>query len=194
MRPLPLSRWITFACRLFSVAIVLAALLPALACQRYMFPEPLINQPAPEWTMDEVLRTGRYDRPELWAQQGKVVVLNFWGGFDQEAMEGGQRLAALERRFAGAPVVFVTVTREGRERAERVSQARPFPGWLGLDPDGSMFADYMVETLPHTVIIDKWGYVRYVTKPHLVTEATIVSQLEKDEPTRTDHTASAVLP
>src|SRR5438093_9835596 len=42
--------------------------------------------------------------------------------------------------------------------------------WIGLDTDKSMFEDYGVTSIPHTVIVDQKGIIAAITHPTYLTE------------------------
>jgi len=98
--------------------------------------------------------------------RGKVVVLTFWGGFDQRpvAVQAMQELSVLSDVLKGADdVAFVGIHDAGSDSVEiRKAIDRyniTFP--VACDAEGfKTFEKYNIRYIPQTVLIDKKGKVR----------------------------------
>ncbi len=56
---------------------------------------------------------------------------------------------------------------------ERFLAQREISGWIGLDTDNSMVSDYGVGSIPYTVVVDKTGTIRKLTRPSILSERFI---------------------
>lgn len=126
--------------------------------------EPLVGKAAPPIAGQEWFNTQALAIEDL---RGKVVVLNFWGGFDMSAY-GLNRLLELNllhQLFRDMPdVAFVGIHDASSETAEIESFiARydiAYPVARDDDPFVS-FVNYGINFIPQTVLIDKEGILRY---------------------------------
>jgi peroxiredoxin len=126
---------------------------------------PLIDKEAPEIDCEDWFNTQPLD---LGALRGKVVVLTFWGGFDNSlpGINRIEELRALHALFHGVEDVVILgihdTSSDADEVEEYVHQYRiEFP--VGRDAEPFVtFVNYGINFIPQTLLIDKRGIVRYV--------------------------------
>ena len=111
----------------------------------------------------------------LLASRGKVVVLTFWGGFEEQGAirDCIEQLRALRDLLKDVPdVAIICVHDAGKEPNEIEQYVKSyritFP--LGRDADPfQTFGKYGVHNIPETLLIDKSGVLRFcATGPRLL--------------------------
>jgi peroxiredoxin len=98
------------------------------------------------------------------AYRGKVVVLNFWGGWCPECQSEGQTLAALSAKYSSPAVSFLGVDVE-----DTVANARAYERTYGItypsmnDPGQAVAqvvsAAIPINATPETLVIDSTGHI-----------------------------------
>ncbi len=124
----------------------------------------LVNEPAPEIACTDWFNTSPVT---LDALRGKVVVLTFWGGFD-DSQRGIERIEAMRAHhdlLREDDDVFFLGIHDGISEAGEVEEyvhryGITFP--VGRDnTEFESFSAYRVSLIPQTVLIDKEGVLRY---------------------------------
>ena len=131
--------------------------------------QPARGEPAPAIVLDEVLEgveTVAWSPDTL---DDQIVVVEFWATWCGPCVGVLDHWNELVEAFAGEPVRFLSVTSESVERVRAFVLGRPIHGMVGLDLDGSLFADFAVRRIPHTFIIDAGGRLLADTYPSEVT-------------------------
>jgi len=91
---------------------------------------------------------------------GKVVVVNFWASWCGPCKEEGPVLAAVSKRYAGQPVVFLGVdSRDASGDAKKFEQQYGITYTSIEDPNGQVAPHYNVTGFPETYVISKSGVV-----------------------------------
>jgi thiol-disulfide isomerase/thioredoxin len=108
-------------------------------------------------------RQGRRDR--VWAT---------WCG---PCVEQIPQWNALVERYRGYPIQFIALSSEEAEDVEAFLQKRPMAGTVELDPDGSIFNAYRVDSVPRTVLVDGKGIIRGITTLPQLTDRDIQALL-----------------
>ena len=132
-----------------------------------------VNYPAPPFVLG-TLNGGRFD---LAAQQGKVVLVNFWATWCVPCREETPALAAAYRNLEREGLVIVGVDLFDKERAQGQGEAdvRQFVDQYGvtypvvLDATGEVAREYRISPIPTSYFIDQTGNVRYVRVGRLTT-------------------------
>ena len=121
-------------------------------------PSPLINKPAPQFTLSVL------DRPDVnfdsRSMLGRVWLLNVWASWCVSCRQEHPLLVSLSRR--GIVPIYGLNYKDTRPEAM---------GWLRdlgnpysvavFDHDGRVGMDYGVYGVPETYVIDKQGIIRY---------------------------------
>lgn len=124
----------------------------------------LLDDDAPEISTD-VWFNGAEVR--LAALRGKVVVMTFWGGFDETGpgRDRMEELRALHTLLKDVEdVVFLGIHDNGSEESEIRKYITDYriPFLVGRDTeDFATFQRYLINVIPQTVLIDKQSKVRY---------------------------------
>lgn len=124
----------------------------------------LLDATAPRLVTDHWFNSPRLTLDQL---RGKVVVLTFWGGFD-DIGAGPNRmneLRALHALYSGIDDVVIIGIHDNGSEPEEIEQFMasyeiPFP--VGRDVEGFItFNRYRIKYIPQTVLIDKQGRLRH---------------------------------
>jgi peroxiredoxin len=122
---------------------------------------PILGAMAPDFTLPS-LRGGNL---RLSDRLGEVVLLTFWTSPCNPCRQQLSRLDDLAAQYAGDGLVIFGINLDGDER--RTAQAIrtlnvSYP--ILLDDLKNVSRSYQVEKMPVTVLIDRQGMVRYVSK------------------------------
>jgi uncharacterized protein (TIGR03435 family) len=109
--------------------------------------------------------------PSWKALKGKVVVLEFWATWCGPCVAAMPHLNELADKLKDEPIQFIAITAEDEKVVRPFLRRKPIHAWVGLDTDRSMFDDYGVTGIPHTVILDQNGLIAAITHPTYLTEA-----------------------
>ena len=115
---------------------------------------------APAFTLP---RLGSEDSFTLADHKGKVVVLDFWATWCPPCVKGLPVVSRVTASYADQGVVFAAVNLQ--EDAEHVAEFMEKKDWafdVALDAKGDAAGLYGVSSIPHSVIIDKQGVIRFV--------------------------------
>jgi thiol-disulfide isomerase/thioredoxin len=129
-----------------------------------------VGKRAPKFGIEQLLQAPKGMAADWKSLEGKVVVLEFWATWCGPCIVSLPHLNDLVEKFKDKPVQFISVTNENRLVVERFLTERQIRGWIGLDTDNSMMADYGVGSIPHVVVVDKTGTVRAITRPAKLSE------------------------
>lgn len=138
--------------------------------------------PAPDAGLPELLQAPRTSLKALSELRGQVVVLDFWATWCRPCRETIPHLNRMAEKFAGRPVVFLSVTSDDRVTVERFLRGRPMTPWIGLDPDGRMGRAFGVTEIPQTFVIDPYGRIRLRVSPSWLYASDIEKALKAAPP------------
>ncbi len=121
-------------------------------------PSPLINKPAPQFTLaqlhDPASKLGTAD------MKGQVWLLNVWASWCVSCREEHPLLVALAREKV-VPIIGLDYKDEpGPGKTWLAQNGDPYTTSV-MDRDGSVGIDYGVYGVPETFVIDKGGTIRY---------------------------------
>ena len=133
--------------------------------------EPKPGEAPPPLGLESILQAPSDARPSWEALKGKVVVLEFWATWCGPCVAAIPHLNELADKLKNEPIQFIAVTAENESVVRPFLRKRPINAWIGLDTDKSMFGDYGVEGIPHTVIVDQKGMIAAITHPANLTES-----------------------
>ena len=148
--------------KITSLAAVLSLLITWSCPARDM---ALPDQPAPPLHLEKLLQAPP-DAVATWdALKGKVVVLEFWATWCGPCIAAVPHLNELAEEFDTQRVLFIAITDEQESVVQPFLRRKSMNAWVGLDTDRSMFKDYGVSGIPHTVIVGTNGLIAAVTHP-----------------------------
>ena len=121
-------------------------------------PSPLINKPAPTFTLAQLADPSKTFSAE--EMRGKVWLLNVWATWCVVCREEHPMLLEIER--SGEVPIYGLDTKDKREDALAWLQELGDPYVLSVsDLDGRVGIDYGVYGAPETFLIDKNGVIRF---------------------------------
>lgn len=144
--------------------------------------QELIGRPAPGLSVEEVLAGPAREEWSAEMLAGRVVVIDFWSTWCAPCVEDMPRWNAMVDELAGEPVVFAAVSDEPADVVEKLLAERRLAGWVAVDPGGSVFEAFAVNSRPRAVLIDAEGVVRGVGHTGEVTPAMVRRLLAGEEP------------
>lgn len=120
-------------------------------------PSPLIDKPAPAFSLPELLDPSRNVSPADYL--GKVWLLNVWGSWCPECWKEHPYLATLSHEKG----VLVVGLNWRDDRADALNMLRragnPYTA-IAVDPQSSAAVDWGVYGAPETFVVDKKGVIR----------------------------------
>jgi len=136
-------------------------------------PSPLIDKPAPAFTLPQVEDAGKVFQPQ--DMRGKVWILNVWASWCAPCRAEHPVLLEFSR-LGAAPVVGLNYT-DKRADSQKWLQDFGNPYQVSaFDSDGRIGIEYGVYGVPETFVIDKRGVIRLKhTGP--ITQAVIRDKL-----------------
>ena len=156
-------------------SMVIMAIIAILVCAAMLFGNSLTakaqnNRPTPEQATiaKEGMKAPAFEVQmfdgstiKLADLKGKVVLLNFWATWCPPCRAELTRVEKdIIEKFKGQDFVFIPVSRG--EKRETVAAFREKMGYtfpMGLDSDGSVYAEYAQTYIPRNFLIDKNGKV-----------------------------------
>lgn len=135
--------------------------------------QPKAGDQPPPLKLKTLLQAPEETKASWGALKGKVVVLEFWATWCGPCVGAISHLNDLADRFKDRPVQFIAVTDEDEKVIAPFLKKKPMHAWIGLDTDKSMFKDYGITSIPHTVVVDKTGRIAAITHPVELTEQAL---------------------
>ena len=131
------------------------------------------GHPAPPLNLEKLLQAPA-DAVASWdALKGKVVVLEFWATWCGPCIEAVPHLNELADEFKEKGLQFIAITDEKESVVQPFLKRKAMRAWVGLDTDRSMFKDYGVSGIPHSVVVGTNGVIAWVTHPDGLSAALI---------------------
>ncbi|CAN5855788.1 hypothetical protein BH11MYX2_BH11MYX2_35010 [soil metagenome] len=139
----------------------------------------LAGDPAPLFRLPSIGPGGTVGPPvDLAAKKGHVVIVDFWATWCGPCMKAMPHLETLQRRYQGELEV-IAVNLDDAATAREIWDKRGYTMTLAADQDETS-QRYGVSTIPHTVLIDRAGLVRYVQRGTSTTiDAVVAEQIRK---------------
>lgn len=147
---------------------------------------PNVGDPPPALSFQKLLQTPDGAVADWAALKGKVVVLEFWATWCGPCIGAIPHLNTLADHFKAQDVQFIAITDEDEKVIVPFLKRKPIHAWVGLNTDRSMFTNYGISVIPHTVIVNRNGKIAAIMHPVSLTDAVISNVLagKKLEPSR----------
>jgi thiol-disulfide isomerase/thioredoxin len=160
-----------------SLILAGALLLGLLTFQRCSAPPKPLG-PAPEEGIPLLLQAPAPALGSLRELRGRAVVLDFWATWCPTCRETMPHMNKMRAKFRDRPVVFISVTREPREKIEPFLKDHPITGWIGIDETGGLQRALKVTGIPQVFIIDPLGQIRLKISPSFLYDTDIERALQ----------------
>jgi|SRR5947207_1567197 len=150
--------------------LALVAALMVVPDARSQSSEPKVGERPPTIGLEKLLQAPEGTKASWAALKGKVVVLEFWATWCGPCVAAIPHLNDLADKLKDQPIQFIAITDESEKIISTFLTRKPIHAWVGLDTDKSMFRDYSVTGIPHTIVVDKKGKIVAITHPTGLTE------------------------
>ncbi len=133
----------------------------------------ILNQPAPKFVVDEWLT----DAPN---RQGKMVLIDFWATWCGPCLRSVPDLNTFHEKYQDR-LVIIGVSNEPAEIVRGLRSPR-MDYFVAVDPQARMYRELNITHIPHLIILDPDGFVRWEGNPliagHRLTEDVIEELLD----------------
>jgi cytochrome c biogenesis protein CcmG, thiol:disulfide interchange protein DsbE len=159
---------------LFCLALVLLATATVSAAEKKLWAKSFLGQKAPEFVVEKWL-TQTPDR------KGKFVLIDFWATWCGPCRKAIPELNALHKKF-GDKLVVIGISDETVAKVQAMQEPK-IEYASAIDTQGRMKKALEVKGIPHVIIMDPEGIVRWEGFPLLegfeLTEAAVQEVLSK---------------
>lgn len=140
-------------------ALVLNAFTPGIASAQVADPKIMVGHDAPNFSLNTL--DGK--TVTLDSLKGKVVVLDFWATWCRPCRLYLPDVIAVTDEFNDRDVVLYAVNlKDQKEIVQKFVEITKLDAQVLLDATGSVGQEYLVSSIPQTVIVDKEGKVAAV--------------------------------
>lgn len=160
-----------------SIAILLSIALAPIALRADEDPQSLVGKDATQVTLP-LLGGGELD---LAKHKGKdYVVLDFWASWCPWCRKSTEHFVKVAEQYKDKNVAFYIVAVRDKEAAiKKYMTENKIEAKIALDPERKMADPYLVDGIPHTVVIDKDGKIVSVAVGEDKVGPAMESALEK---------------
>lgn len=136
-----------------------------------------LNEKVPNYTFTDILNS---TEKELSIQnlRGKPIILEFWTTWCGPCIPAMKKLDSLQKKFKDK-LEIITVSYDNRDRLKNYIETTKTS--LRIAYDTTHFKSFEYRYIPHTIIIDKDGYVRAITSPEHINENVIKTLINENE-------------
>jgi len=156
------------------ILVALCAALPAFAAEKQLWAKSILNQKAPELVVEKWLSK----EPD---RKGKFVLIDFWATWCGPCRKAIPELNAFHKKF-GDKLVVIGISDEPAETVSSFKNPK-IEYFSAIDTKGKTKGAVEVKGIPHVLIIDPKGIVRWEGFPLLqgyeLTEAVVKGVLDK---------------
>jgi uncharacterized protein (TIGR03435 family) len=131
--------------------------------------EPQVGEAPPPLGLETILQAPPGTQASWASLKGRVVVLEFWATWCGPCIAAIPHLNEMADQFKDQPIQFIAITDEKEPLIAPFLKKKPMRAWVGLDTDRSMFKDYGITGIPHTVVVNQEGKIAAITHPSMLT-------------------------
>ncbi len=140
------------------IAEKLPALPPAPEPDKTIYAKSFINKPAPKFLVEEWLT----EEP---SRKGKMVLIDFWATWCGPCLQAIPELNRFQRTFPDRLVV-IGISDETADEV-RAHKGAKIHYAVAIDPKQRMYDELKIRGIPHMILIDPLGIVRWEGFPFL---------------------------
>src|SRR5438874_6947227 len=156
------------------ILLSLCAVLPAFAAEKQLWAKSLINQKAPELFVEKWLSK----EPD---RKGKFVLIDFWATWCGPCRRAIPELNAIHKTF-GDKLVVIGLSDESEDKIRAMTNPK-IDYFVATDTRARMKKQVQVQGIPHVIIMDPHGIVRWEGYPlqqgYELTPAVVKDVLQK---------------
>jgi thiol-disulfide isomerase/thioredoxin len=142
----------------------LTTLVTLLLATPSLWAHPQKGTPAPPLDTLKLLQAPMGASTDWSSLKGKVVVLEFWATWCSPCVASLPRFNQLVESLDPAKFQFISIDDEDPKAVQNFLNKKKMSGWVGVDPSGSVFGRYGVESRPTTIIVNGNGKIVAVTE------------------------------
>lgn len=146
---------------LASLAFVLAMTLAPVAGAGVAW----VGKKAPELSIETLLNAPSDVPLTLEGHKGRALVIEFFSVDCPKCREAMPHFNELAREMRNQPITFIALTNESEQAVRSFMTEIPMSAYVGLDPDWSMWQDYVVLGVPLAVVINPDGVIAAIVHP-----------------------------
>ncbi len=143
-----------------------------------LWAHPEKGAPAPPLDSLKLLQAPMGASADWTSLKGKVVVLEFWATWCSPCVASLPRFNQLVESLDPEKFQFISIDDEDSKAVQNFLNKKKMSGWVGVDPSGSVFHLYGVESRPTTIIVDGNGKIVAVTEIDSVSAADLQAVAE----------------
>ena len=148
--------------QLKSFAIVIAALLSSClhisAQKKQMWAKSLLNQQAPELNLEYWIS----EVPDI---KDKFILLDFWATWCAPCIKGIPKMNAFSEEF-DKDLLVIGISKEDEHKVRQMSKPQILY-YSAIDAGGRLNEEFQISGIPHAVLIDPDGIVKWEGFPNL---------------------------
>ena len=112
---------------------------------------------------------------------GRLVILEFWATWCMPCLPAMEHLNKLEKQFKDK-LTIISLTEEDTSIVNKFLKNKSLELIVGIDRDSSAFNRFDPQTIPHSVLINKDGYIIAITSPEEITGRKIQKIIDCEPP------------
>lgn len=137
-----------------------------------------LGRPAPAIVIDEWLSNGVDKNGQTLDLKDKFIVLEFWATWCGPCIRAIPHINDLKTKFGADSVVFVSISRESKEKINAFLKTREMKASIGWDSRGVSQSNYGVSSIPAAFLINKNGVLVWKGHPASLTDEIMLDAIK----------------